>query len=118
MGIGDWAQSPIPNPQSPIPNPQSPFEECKYLNLNFLKCKIKHYFFNYFFKIYYLIIRHFFISYIIIYLICRFIQIMRFNDIINFEYHFTNLSSQLELLFFRIKSFINSLDHHIICSLF
>jgi len=23
-GIGDWAQSPIPNPQSPIPNPQSP----------------------------------------------------------------------------------------------
>ena len=21
MGIGDWAQSPIPNPQSPIPNP-------------------------------------------------------------------------------------------------
>jgi len=20
--IGDWAQSPIPNPQSPIPNPQ------------------------------------------------------------------------------------------------
>jgi len=24
VGIGDWAQSPIPNPQSPIPNPQSP----------------------------------------------------------------------------------------------
>jgi len=23
-GLGDWAQSPIPNPQSPIPNPQSP----------------------------------------------------------------------------------------------
>jgi len=23
-GIGDWAQSPNPNPQSPIPNPQSP----------------------------------------------------------------------------------------------
>ena len=21
-GIGDWAQSPIPNPQSPIPNPK------------------------------------------------------------------------------------------------
>jgi len=20
LGIGDWAQSPIPNPQSPIPN--------------------------------------------------------------------------------------------------
>ena len=30
LGIGpngDWAQSPIPNPQSPIPNPQSPFSE-------------------------------------------------------------------------------------------
>jgi len=24
LGIGYWAQSPIPNPQSPIPNPQSP----------------------------------------------------------------------------------------------
>jgi len=24
LGMGDWAQSPIPNPQSPIPNPQSP----------------------------------------------------------------------------------------------
>jgi len=24
LGIGDRAQSPIPNPQSPIPNPQSP----------------------------------------------------------------------------------------------
>jgi len=24
LGIGDWAPSPIPNPQSPIPNPQSP----------------------------------------------------------------------------------------------
>jgi hypothetical protein len=23
---GDWAQSPIPNPQSPIPNPQSPIK--------------------------------------------------------------------------------------------
>jgi len=26
VGIGDWAQSPIPNPQSPIPNPQSPLK--------------------------------------------------------------------------------------------
>ena len=23
LGIGDWAQSPIPNPQSPIPNLES-----------------------------------------------------------------------------------------------
>jgi hypothetical protein len=23
LGIGDWAQSPIPNPQSPIPNPHN-----------------------------------------------------------------------------------------------
>jgi len=22
LGIGDWAQPPIPKPQSPIPNPQ------------------------------------------------------------------------------------------------
>ena len=29
MGIGDWAQSPIPNPQSPIPNPQSPIKNIK-----------------------------------------------------------------------------------------
>jgi len=27
LGIGDWAQSPIPNPQSPIPNPQSPINK-------------------------------------------------------------------------------------------
>jgi len=27
LGIGDWAQSPIPNPQSPIPNPQSPMKK-------------------------------------------------------------------------------------------
>jgi len=33
MGIGDWAQSPIPNPQSPIPNPQSP----KILSINSLR---------------------------------------------------------------------------------
>ena len=32
LGIGDWAQSPIPNPQSPIPNPQSPKNFVVYLN--------------------------------------------------------------------------------------
>jgi len=35
LGIGDWAQSPIPNPQSPIPNPQSPilaFKSLKRIN--------------------------------------------------------------------------------------
>jgi len=26
LGMGDWAQSPTPNPQSPIPNPQSPIK--------------------------------------------------------------------------------------------
>jgi len=36
LGIGDWAQSPIPNPQSPIPNPQSPIA----LNKNFNEVKI------------------------------------------------------------------------------
>jgi len=30
LGIGDWAQSPIPNPQSPIPNPQSPIKNLIY----------------------------------------------------------------------------------------
>jgi hypothetical protein len=30
LGIGDWAQSPIPNPQSPIPNPHV-------IDLNILK---------------------------------------------------------------------------------
>jgi len=29
LGVGDWAQSPIPNPQSPIPNPQSPIPNPK-----------------------------------------------------------------------------------------
>jgi len=32
LGIGDWAQSPIPNPQSPIPNPQSPVKIIILLN--------------------------------------------------------------------------------------
>jgi hypothetical protein len=42
LGIGDWAQSPIPNPQSPIPNPQLMALSLQlikqiyfYLNLNF-----------------------------------------------------------------------------------
>jgi len=36
LGFGDWAQSPIPNPQSPIPNPQSPIifiDEILYLKI-------------------------------------------------------------------------------------
>jgi len=34
LGIGDWAKSPIPNPQSPIPNPQSPNKNInEYYNL-------------------------------------------------------------------------------------
>jgi hypothetical protein len=38
LGIGDWAQSPIPNPQSPIPNPQSPFIIHKYnINMDIFK---------------------------------------------------------------------------------
>jgi len=32
LGIGDWAQSPIPNPQSPIPNPQL----AKYIRKNII----------------------------------------------------------------------------------
>jgi hypothetical protein len=39
LGIGDWAQSPIPNPQSPIPNPQSPINIYNIKN-NFYNLKI------------------------------------------------------------------------------
>jgi hypothetical protein len=39
LGIGDWAQSPIPNPQSPIPNPQKIY-----------------YFFNHYKSLYFVII--------------------------------------------------------------
>ena len=35
---GDWAQSPIPNPQSPIPNPQ--FRKIKFLIFNLIKEKL------------------------------------------------------------------------------
>jgi len=34
LGIGDWAQSPIPNPQSPIPNPH-------FIKYNFYPIKFK-----------------------------------------------------------------------------
>jgi hypothetical protein len=37
LGIGDWAQSPIPNPQSPIPNPQSPRTYFDFFIKNFKK---------------------------------------------------------------------------------
>jgi hypothetical protein len=36
LGIGDWAQSPIPNPQSPIPNPQSPSPLLKKLKISII----------------------------------------------------------------------------------
>jgi hypothetical protein len=39
MGIGDWAQSPIPNPQSPIPNPQSPIF-CFYINKTYISLNL------------------------------------------------------------------------------
>jgi len=35
LGMGDWTQSPIPNPQSPIPNPQYLYK--LFLILNKLK---------------------------------------------------------------------------------
>ena len=43
LGIGDWAQSPIPNPQSPIPNPHVKNERKKsnkYLQKVYKKIKI------------------------------------------------------------------------------
>ena len=36
LGIGDWAQSPIPNPQSPIPNHFNNLNYLKINNFNFL----------------------------------------------------------------------------------
>ena len=36
LGIGDWAQSPIPNPQSSIPNPQNQIFNVFKNNLNFI----------------------------------------------------------------------------------
>jgi hypothetical protein len=42
LGIGDWAQSPIPNPQSPIPNPQSPIKLLLKINpFNVINIQIK-----------------------------------------------------------------------------
>jgi len=42
LGIGDWAQSPIPNPQSPIPNPQYTFTNLlsNKINKNIISQKI------------------------------------------------------------------------------
>jgi len=37
LGIGDWAQSPIPNPQSPIPNPKFPKNIFIIKNLKLIK---------------------------------------------------------------------------------
>ena len=39
LGIGDWAQSPIPNPQSPIPNPH----DVNFFEFNFI---INKYYYN------------------------------------------------------------------------
>ena len=33
LGIGDWAQSPIPNPQSPLPNPHLHINQFIKINL-------------------------------------------------------------------------------------
>jgi hypothetical protein len=54
LGIGDWGLGPIPNPQSPIPNPQSPIPNKRFE-------RKKSFIFNYYKKIYYLIIELFLI---------------------------------------------------------
>jgi hypothetical protein len=41
LGIGDWAQSPIPNPQSPIPNPHIKICIIKEINIIIFPKKIK-----------------------------------------------------------------------------
>jgi hypothetical protein len=53
LGIGDWAQSPIPNPQSPIPNPHGLIYKKIISNnyyFNFKNKKIKYKFSNEFNK--------------------------------------------------------------------
>jgi hypothetical protein len=41
LGIGDWAQSPIPNPQSPIPNPHAKIKiMLNIINFNYAKKNI------------------------------------------------------------------------------
>jgi len=47
LGIGDWAQSPIPNPQSPIPNPQSPIPNRK-INTKLIKLEFNYFILKYF----------------------------------------------------------------------
>jgi hypothetical protein len=47
LGIGDWAQSPIPNPQSPIPNPQEKIlKNIYFLSIVVLRLIIKYILFN------------------------------------------------------------------------
>jgi len=49
LGIGDWAQSPIPNPQSPIPNPQTysyRIKSCQYKYLTEVVFSINPYLYN------------------------------------------------------------------------
>jgi hypothetical protein len=36
LGIGDWAQSPIPNPQSPIPHPHSKILKLEKIKINYI----------------------------------------------------------------------------------
>jgi hypothetical protein len=55
LGIGDWAQSPIPNPQSPIPNPQSPIF---IININVNEIIKKKYFKLRFIKIIHILIKN------------------------------------------------------------
>ena len=57
LGIGDWAQSPIPNPQ--IPNPQSPIKFFEY-NINF-------FYFYYIYYFYLKILNIFIYFYLVIY---------------------------------------------------
>jgi len=43
LGIGVWAQPPIPNPQSPIPNPQILYDHLFYNKINFIFLKLNNY---------------------------------------------------------------------------
>ena len=74
MGIGDWAQSPIPNPQSPIPNPQLLFFSFKYILLFYKKLHFNFIYLIHLLEFYYVLdnINNYKIIFLIIYLINKY----------------------------------------------
>ena len=107
MGIGDWAQSPIPNPKSPIPNPQSPIPnilKIKYIkNKNLLYLNIK---LNKEIILYYILIIHksklnqiYFLSSSLLIFISNFTGLIKFSG-----FSIKSTCSLLNIFFSKIRS--------------